>query len=117
MYTYDCTVEKVVDGDTLDIVIDLGFNVKMSQRVRLSGIDTPEVFGAKATPEGKLASQFTTQWLAEQSSKPGQFRYISEKYNSRDKYGRCLGQLVFVTKTETKSLNEELIAKGWTYNK
>ena len=42
MYEYGCTVERVVDGDTIDVTLDLGFSVSYSSRVRLYGIDTPE---------------------------------------------------------------------------
>ena len=43
MYQYNCTVTKIIDGDTLDVDIDLGFSVKLTkQRIRMMGIDTPE---------------------------------------------------------------------------
>ena len=42
MYEYGCTVERVVDGDTIDVVLDLGFDIRFKSRVRLYGIDTPE---------------------------------------------------------------------------
>lgn len=43
MYYYKATLEKVVDGDTIDVVIDLGFGIKKKTRLRLNGIDTPEI--------------------------------------------------------------------------
>ena len=42
MYEYGCTVERVVDGDTIDVILDLGFDVSFKTRVRLYAIDTPE---------------------------------------------------------------------------
>jgi micrococcal nuclease len=42
MYEYKCKVKRVVDGDTMDVILDLGFNIHFSSRVRLAGIDTPE---------------------------------------------------------------------------
>ena len=42
MYEYNCTVERVVDGDTIDVVLDLGFSILYKSRVRLYAIDTPE---------------------------------------------------------------------------
>ena len=42
MYEYSCTVDRVVDGDTIDVVLDLGFDILYRSRVRLYGIDTPE---------------------------------------------------------------------------
>ena len=42
MYEYACTVDRVVDGDTVDVILDLGFDILYRTRVRLYGIDTPE---------------------------------------------------------------------------
>ena len=42
MYEYNCKVKRVVDGDTMDVILDLGFDVHHAVRVRLAGIDTPE---------------------------------------------------------------------------
>ena len=42
MYEYNCTVNRIVDGDTIDVTLDLGFSVLYKSRVRLYGIDTPE---------------------------------------------------------------------------
>ena len=42
MYVYDTTIRRIVDGDTVDVWIDLGFDVRIRERVRLAGIDTPE---------------------------------------------------------------------------
>ena len=42
MYEYSCTVDRVVDGDTIDVILDLGFDILYRSRVRLYGIDTPE---------------------------------------------------------------------------
>lgn len=58
MWTYKALVERVVDGDTYDCVIDLGFNIYHKIRIRLKAVDTPEVFGPNASPEGKVASEF-----------------------------------------------------------
>lgn len=113
MYTYKCKIVNVVDGDTLDIIVDLGFEVSLKERVRLIGVDTPEVFGAKAVTEGKTASEFTKQWVAHRESR-GHFKYVSRKYNARDKYGRSLGTLIWVNPGGfEESINEALIAEGW----
>lgn len=48
MYTYPCIILSVIDGDTIDVELDLGFHIKMKERVRLLDVDTPEVFGKKA---------------------------------------------------------------------
>jgi len=47
MYQYKAKAERVVDGDTIDVTIDLGFKITTHQRIRLAGIDTPEVYSVK----------------------------------------------------------------------
>lgn len=113
MYTYNCQILRVVDGDTLDLEIDLGFNVRIRERVRLIGVDTPEVFGKNASPEGTVASDFTKAWVEKYTSQDGVFRYNSLKYDSKDKYGRALGTISFIDNTgKTSILNEELLLSG-----
>ena len=113
MYTYNCKILNVVDGDTLDIEIDLGFTVRIKERVRLMGIDTPEVFGKDAEPAGQIASQFTKDWVDNHQTLRGSFIYESVKYNAKDKYGRSLGNLVWVDATGNRQvLNEQLLAAG-----
>ena len=60
MYEYNCTVERVVDGDTIDVVLDLGFDILYKSRVRLYGIDTPEsrTRNLDEKARGKLAGAF-----------------------------------------------------------
>lgn len=112
MYTYACKVVNVIDGDTIDIELDLGFEIKMKERVRLLDVDTPEVFGQKAVPEGTIASDFTKRWLEERVAR-GRFVYESKKYNARDKYGRSLGYLKWLSKDgATEILNEAIVASG-----
>lgn len=118
MYTYRCTINRVVDGDTIDITIDLGFNIMIKERVRLEGVDTPEVYGSRACPEGKVASQFVKDWVADQTEGDGYFVFESKKYDPRDKYGRCLGIIRYMpVEGESVNLNEVLIEKGWEYTK
>jgi len=60
LYTYRILeVLKVLDGDTFDFRVDLGFNLSMDLRVRLKGIDTPEM----GTPEGETAKEYSRIWL------------------------------------------------------
>ncbi len=60
MYEYNCTVERVVDGDTIDVVLDLGFDILYKSRVRLYGIDTPEsrTRDKDEKARGKMAGAF-----------------------------------------------------------
>ncbi len=67
MYEYRAKVARVIDGDTLDLIVDLGFKVDVRVRVRLYGIDTPETFGVKKGSAehaaGKAAAHFVHDWL------------------------------------------------------
>ena len=60
MYEYGCTVERVVDGDTIDVILDLGFDIRFKSRVRLYGIDTPEsrTRNKDEKVRGKMAASF-----------------------------------------------------------
>ena len=115
VYEYKIEITNVVDGDTLDASIDLGFNVIIKERIRLLGVNTPEVYGTNASIEGKVASAFTKEWFAERDSF-GYFLLVSEKYDAREKYGRCLGRVYYVPHTGVRQcLNDVLILKGWAY--
>ena len=110
MYEYSATLVKIVDGDTVDVLIDLGFNTTKKERVRLLGIDTPES-ATKDLAEKKLgieAKEYITQWFAKNTP----FRLQTTK---DDKYGRILG--VF-TGLDGKTLNSRLVDEGyaWAYD-
>jgi endonuclease YncB( thermonuclease family) len=89
LYQYAIRHIRVVDGDTLEGNIDLGFNVELKNvKVRLAGVDCPE----KSTPEGITSRDFTSQWI---SAAEGECKdvVISVKNHKRDKYGRILGMI------------------------
>jgi micrococcal nuclease len=90
MYEYRCVIDRVVDGDTVDVHIDLGFGVWLrDQRVRLSGIDAPEIrtrdLSEKA--QGMISTQYVESRLPPGSTQT----LISQEYNGKGKYGRILG--------------------------
>ena len=92
MYEYSCKVKRVVDGDTVDVVLDLGFDVSYSCRVRLYGIDTPEsrTRDKDEKARGKMAGAFL-----EEAIEDGEKVVIQTKLkDSRGKYGRVLGDVV-----------------------
>jgi endonuclease YncB( thermonuclease family) len=91
------SVEKVIDGDTFILTIDLGFNIKYTVDVRLEGLDTPE----KNTPEGKLVKEKVSLWLTDNKK----LILCSHEW---DKYGRVLGDV----KTQD---NQSLV--GWLLSK
>ena len=92
MYEYGCTVTRVVDGDTIDVVLDLGFSILHKCRVRLYGIDTPEsrTRDLDEKARGKLASKF----LADAINNGKKVVLRSKLKDSKGKYGRVLGEIV-----------------------
>lgn len=82
MYTYRCTLDRVVDGDTVDLWIDLGFRLRTHQRIRMLGYDAPEVRGPTRAA-GLEATEKLRSLLAGKS-----LRIRTEK---SEKYGRWLG--------------------------
>lgn len=112
MYEYRVRkVHKVVDGDTIDVDIDLGFNVSFYQRVRLAGIDTPE---SRTTDkyEKELGLEVKKK-LGEYLANANDIVIRTEKPDSTEKYGRILGWL-YINGTK-ESVNEALIAGGYAW--
>lgn len=104
---------KVVDGDTIDVDIDLGFNISYYQRVRLAGIDTPE---SRTTDKNEKTLGLEVKKRLDEILKAATKIVIrTEKPDSTEKYGRILGW-VFVDDQKT-SVNEDLIKDGfaWEY--
>ena len=118
MYTYYVkSLTKVVDGDTIDVVLDLGFNLYKAERIRLAGIDTPEK-RTRDLDEKKLGLD-ATSWLIEQleGAVPSSKLVIrTEKNNQAGKYGRTLGWLWL--ESDTDSINDQMIREGyaWPYD-
>ena len=114
-YIYRGKLERVVDGDTIDALIDVGFDIWIKKRIRYSGIDTWESrtrdLAEKA--KGLEAKARNKELLLEVSSKSGYFRLKSYGVG---KYGRVLGE-IFIEDAEGKqyNINETLIAEGHGY--
>ena len=102
MYEYGCTVERVVDGDTIDVVIDLGFSCMYKSRVRLFGIDTPEsrTRNKDEKARGKLAAKFLSDAVSS-----GDVVLKTKLKDSRGKFGRVLAT-VWV---DGKNINQSMI--------
>jgi len=112
MYEYRVKkVTGVVDGDTIDVDIDLGFNISYSQRVRLAGIDTPE--SRTTDKKEKVLGLEVKQRLKDVLANASVVVIRTQKPDSTEKYGRVLGWL-FVDGAE-KSVNEALIADGYAW--
>ena len=111
-------IVKVLDGDTIDVIIDLGFDLYKKERVRIAGVDTPE----KRTRdlEEKALGEDATNWLKEQldGAISGEDDLVirSELVGGMGKYGRLLGWLYIGD--ETESINERMIQQGyaWEYD-
>lgn len=111
MYEYEIVkVEKVVDGDTVDVLFDVGFSMFRKERVRLNGIDTPESMTKDAREKslGREAKTFVAEWLRKQKT-------LKAKTTKDDKYGRILADIYG---DDGVCLNEMMVAKGyaWKYD-
>ena len=114
-YIYRAKLERVIDGDTIDALIDVGFDVWIKKRIRYKGIDTWES-RTKDLDEKKLgiaAKERNKELLEAVSSKPGLFRL---KSHGVGKYGRVLGE-IFIKDIEgiEYNINETLINEGHAY--
>ena len=112
MYTYKICLLKVVDGDTIDAEIDLGFDVKVKKRVRFMGVNAPESRTRDLEEKAKgLAAKDRVKQLLEGC------KNITLKSHGVGKFGRCLGELHLdivdgQEKLTLVSLNELLINEG-----
>ena len=112
MYEYFVReVKNVVDGDTIDVVIDLGFDILFASRVRLAGIDTPE---SRTTDKAEKALGLEAKEYLKKYLKDAKSVVIrTEKMDSSEKYGRILGW-VYVN-GESESVNNKMINDGYAW--
>ncbi len=104
MYEYDVKIVKVIDGDTVDVDIDLGFGVWIhKERVRLHGIDTPESRTSDATEKvfGLKAKAFLEKWVT-----AGDVTLRTKTYDAKGKFGRILGELWYARE---HNINQKMI--------
>ena len=114
-YIYRAKLDRVVDGDTVDALIDVGIDIWFKKRIRFMGLDTWEsrTRDLEEKKLGKLAKERTRQLLEDVSSKSGYFRLIS---HGLGKYGRVLGELFVMDKDGKQwNVNKTLIAEGHAY--
>ena len=111
-------IDKVLDGDTIDVLIDLGFDLYKKERVRIAGVDTPE----KRTRdlEEKVLGIHATDWMKDKLTETikgdEELTIRTELKGGVGKYGRLLGWLY--VGDSTLSLNEQMITEGyaWAYD-
>ena len=112
---YSCKLVRVVDGDTADAMIDLGFNTWVKKRIRFMGVNAWEsrTRNLEEKAKGLEAKARLIELLDKVSSKPGYFRIRS---HGLGKYGRLLGE-IFIMDTDDNqiSINEKLIEEGHAY--
>jgi len=108
------SVGKIVDGDTIDADIDLGFDISLTKRIRLAGIDTPE---SRTTDKyEKQLGLEVKEWLKHRLESAKDILIKTELPDSTEKYGRIIGHL-YINGEET-SINNQMIAEGyaWEYD-
>jgi micrococcal nuclease len=103
-YIYNAMVTNVVDGDTIDVLVDLGFGICVDLRVRLNGIDTPEINSSDEVIKNsaKLAKKFVLDQLMKQP-------VVIETFKV-DKYGRYLADVYLLN--DSTSINTRLLNEG-----
>ena len=114
MYEYRVKqVLKVIDGDTIDVEIDLGFDISITKRIRLAGIDTPE--SRTSDKYEKVLGLEAKDYLKYKLAGATTIVIKTEKPDSSEKYGRVLGWLHL--DSDELSVNESMIASGyaWSY--
>lgn len=116
LWHYRARVARVVDGDTIDVTLDLGFYTTTQQRLRLAGIDTPEIRGIEKA-EGLKASDFVMQWVEDVEKKETEvdgpwldWPFIVET-GKTGKYGRWIAK-VFAASDRANCLNYAIDKAG-----
>ena len=109
MYTYQCSIIRVIDGNTIDAIIDLGFNVTIRQRIKLYGANVSDVRSNNELDRSKAVASKNrlTELLGNE--------FICETIlNKRGKAGRIMGKLYTIDSTGGKSnVGDQMIAEGF----
>jgi len=111
-FWYGATILNVVDGDTVDLMVDLGFNVHHKIRVRLYGINTPEsrTKDLKEKELGLKAKKFVEDWFSNHK-----WVFVNTIPDKNDKYGRVLARIYSsddIDSPQTACLNIDMIQSG-----
>ena len=110
LYHYNAKVSRVVDGDTIDVVLDLGFDVSLKARVRFFGIDAPEsrTRDAEEKMRGLESKAYVENWIDGHDDKI----IIETSLDERGKFGRILGR-VLCPDGECDCLNDDMVEYGY----
>lgn len=120
LYVYKAKVLNIVDGDTIDLLVDLGFNITQEIRFRFELIDTAETYRPRNAAErahGAEATQYLHDILGEEpiiiktnKDKHGKYRYLAKIY---DTDGSEVAELISVLDDSLESINERMIGLGF----
>ena len=110
MFEYYCKVNRVVDGDTIDVTVDLGFDIHHSARVRMMGIDTPE---SRTRNLAEKALGLASKARLKELLKGQQIKIVTSK-EGKGKFGRVLADILAIDKEtgEWINCNNQLIEEG-----
>ncbi len=106
-YTYKAKVVKIIDGDTMDVKIDVGFNTHIFKRIRLLGVDTWELRGSEKE-KGQVAKEYVEQIMRICEGEV----FIQTEMDAEGKYGRLLAWVWSRRVGDYVCLNEDLLEKG-----
>jgi micrococcal nuclease len=110
LYSYSGIIEKVIDADTFDILIDLGFNIYKKERVRLARLDTPE--SRTSNNEEKIVGMSLKKKIEELILNKKVYLTTEKKENNHEKYGRYLAD-IYLDINDSKSFNDFLLEEGF----
>ena len=107
LFHYRAVVDRVVDGDTIDVTLDLGFDIQMKGRVRFHGINAPEsrTRDAVEKQKGLAAKRYVEDWTGGLENRV----IIQTSLDDRGKFGRILGRIL---NNEGECLNDEMVSLG-----
>ena len=108
MYEYSAKLDRVIDGDTVDCFIDLGFKITVKERVRLKGINTPEI---RTKDLVEKAKGFAAKERVEELFNGVESFHIKTELDKKGKYGRLLGTIILPSHVDI-SLNDILLQEG-----
>ena len=107
LFHYNAQVKRVVDGDTIDVELDLGFDIRLKARIRFAGINAPESRTRDPVEKqaGLAAKRYVEEWVSEREQQV----IIQTTLDDRGKFGRVLGR---VLNPDGHCLNDELVSVG-----
>lgn len=108
-WIFPAKVIRVIDGDTLDVMIDVGFRIQRKDRIRLLGVDAPEARGPERA-RGQMATAWVEQWVWDDIPIDKEWPFLLQTEKDPDSFGRYLGRLY--RRHDERCLNDDLIESG-----